>query len=547
MTTESYLYNNSKTEMCAADATLANGKLTTSATNVALFEMTTANGVTTFKTADGKYLEADGTNVQLVSAQNDNTKFVLEASGSDYFIRCNSATFNGKAQYIEYYRDYFTVYSFNSSNSAIYTFNFYPVDNGGTTPTEPTTAPTEPTTAPTEPTTAPTEPTTAPTQPTTAPTEPTTAPTQPTTAPTDYKVTIKSDDEAHGRVTMVDNVVTATPDNGFYAAGFLLEPADAATVLQSGNSFYISNITKDCTLTIQFREKEAAELRFSVPAGCSAKRISTWIDEPTALKAPEGEIRADMHEYKFLGWTEERIKDEKEKQVYYTDSFTPKAALTTLYALYTYEYRGETFYTTVLQMKTCLAKAFNDVDVKAWYHEALDFVLEYGYMNGVGDFKFNPNGKLTRGMMVTILYRLEEREGKFSHPFTDIARNAWYADAVAWAYESGVVNGTSTTTFSPDAPITREQTAAMLYRYAKWNGEDVTPKGSLMNFVDADKVSAFARDPMRWAVGEGIIHGKGKIAEKPTGTDKNEPTDILDPLGTATRAEIAQILYGWLN
>ncbi|MBQ3355992.1 MAG: S-layer homology domain-containing protein [Oscillospiraceae bacterium] len=912
MTTESYLYNNKKYEMVAADATLSGGKLTTSATNVALFQMITANGVTTFKTADGKYLEADGTNVQLVSAESENTKFILEANGSDYFIKCATATYNNNPQYIEFYGGYFTVYSkAATADASIYTFNFYPVGGGTTptepttgpiepttapggdsfvvadsiavgdkivfvaayngtnyamtnstainnalgaaevtvsgdtvdvalkrtlgseavwevcagteagkytlkssdgkyisygetgtmlkladagsnftvktgkgvsqlagvdsndadrvisfrnnagapqfrlyktannsgeysqeltiyklggsttptepttapteptsgptepttapsgneyvlttslkdgdqviiynasakkamsedavstnyragadvtvsgnkivtddskivwtvkasgsgftftndagetlsatkglsfattdnvwainpattansvyivsttaagsqgdpkyvewyaqysefstyyysaaseaifamqlfakssgtvTPTEPTTAPTEPTTAPTEPTTAPTEPTTAPTEPTTAPTEPTSAPTQPTTAPTEptepvteYKVTVKSDNEEHGRVTIMDNVVTATPDNGYYACGFLLEPADAATVLQSGNYFYLSNITKDCVLTVQFREKDRAEIRFSVPAGCSAKRITTWIDEPTALKAPEGKVKADMHEYVFLGWSETTVKDEKEKPVYFTDIYTPEKALTTLYALYTYEYRGETFYTTALQMKTCLAKEFNDVDVKEWYHDALDFVLEYGYMNGVDVFKFDPNGKLTRGMMVTILYRLEEREGKFTHPFTDVKMDAWYAEAVAWAYENGVVNGTSTTTFSPNEPITREQTAAMLYRYAKWSGEDVTPKGSLMNFVDADKVSAYARDPMRWAVGEGIINGKGKIAEKPTGTDKNEPTDILDPLGTATRAEIAQILYGWLS
>ncbi|MBQ3355881.1 MAG: endonuclease, partial [Oscillospiraceae bacterium] len=162
MTTESYLYNNKKTEMVAADATLSGGKLTTSATNVALFRMTTANGVTTFKTADGKYLEADGTNVQLVSAENDNTKFILEPNGSDYFIKCATATYNNNPQYIEVYSGYFTVYSKSATaDASIYTFNFYPL-GGGTAPTEPTTAPTEPTAAPTEPTTAPVEPTEAP-------------------------------------------------------------------------------------------------------------------------------------------------------------------------------------------------------------------------------------------------------------------------------------------------------------------------------------------------------------------------------------------------
>ena len=138
--------------------------------------------------------------------------------------------------------------------------------------------------------------------------------------------------------------------------------------------------------------------------------------------------------------------------------------MTTLYALYTYEYRGETWYTTVLQMETCLAKEFHDVDVKAWYHEALDFVLEYGYMKGVGDFEFAPNGKLTRGMMVTILYRLEVREGTYTHPFKDVKKTDWYAEAVGWAYETGVVNGTSSTTFTPEGKCTRAQCVTFLYR-----------------------------------------------------------------------------------
>ena len=414
-------------------------------------------------------------------------------------------------------------------------------------PTEPTTPPTEPTTPPTEPTTPPTQPTTPPTQPTTPPTQPTTPPTQPTTPTSNKKVTVKSANEDMGKVFLMDNVATAIPSNGYFASGFLIEPADAATVMQEGNRFYLSNITKDCCLTVQFRAKETAEVHFSVPAGCSTKSVSATIGEPVELKEPEGRIRADAHEYEFIGWTEERVKDEPEKPVVYTDFFTPKDEKTTLYALYTYIYRGERWYSTVLQMETCLAKKFTDVDTKAWYHEALDFVLEYQYMKGVDELKFDPNGKLTRGMLVTILYRLEEREEGWRHPFEDVEDDKWYAEPVAWAYENGIVNGTSKTEFSPDAPITREQAAAMLYRYAKWNGEDVTPTGSLMKFADAEKVSAFARNPLRWAVGEGIINGKGKIEDKDKTGEKDEATDILDPLGTATRAEIAKILMGWLS
>ena len=184
-------------------------------------------------------------------------------------------------------------------------------------------------------------------------------------------------------------------------------------------------------------------------------------------------------------------------------------------------------------MDTCLSEQFKDVDTTAWYHEALDFVLEYGYMNGVGESKFAPSGLLTRAMMVTILYRLDGEGEYAAHPFKDVAKGAWYDEAVAWGYATGVVKGTSATTFSPEDHVTREQAATLLYRYAEYRGEDVSASGSLMDFEDAKQVSSYARDAMRWAVGEGIINGRSET--------------VLEPLGTATRAEIAKILYGWLS
>ncbi len=148
-------------------------------------------------------------------------------------------------------------------------------------------------------------------------------------------------------------------------------------------------------------------------------------------------------------------------------------------------------------------------------------------MNGVAEDRFDPQGKLTRAMLATILYRKSGETGG-SHPFTDVKKGAWYDEAIAWAYTSGVVNGTSATTFHPNANVTREQAAAMLYRYAAHMGEDTTATGDLNAFRDAGKCSAYALVPLRWAVGNRILNGKGN--------------GILDPTGTATRAEIAQIL-----
>ncbi|MGM9563593.1 MAG: S-layer homology domain-containing protein [Faecousia sp.] len=349
-----------------------------------------------------------------------------------------------------------------------------------------------------------------------------------------YSITVRVSDEAFGKAFLSDNVVTAVPANGMYASGFLLTPAYSATVVQEGNRFYITDVKEDCVLTIEFRSKDAAKVTFSVPAGCKAESLTGCVGESVELTAPTGKPVADAHDYVFAGWVETPVSEELSKpDAIFTDSYLFTKQSVTLYALYSYVYRGDTYYTTTVRMDTCLAEQFKDVDTTAWYHEALDFVLEYGYMNGVGEFKFEPNGLLTRAMMVTILYRLDGEGEYAAHPFKDVAKDTWYDEAVAWGYATGVVKGTSATTFSPDDYVTREQAATLLYRYAEYCGEDVSTMGSLMGFEDAKQISSFARDAMRWAVGEGIVNGRSET--------------VLEPLGTATRAEIAKILYGWLS
>ena len=349
-----------------------------------------------------------------------------------------------------------------------------------------------------------------------------------------YSITVRVSDEAFGKAFLSDNVVTAVPANGMYASGFLLTPAYSATVVQEGNRFYITDVKEDCVLTIEFRSKDAAKVTFSVPAGCKAESLTGCVGESVELTAPTGKPVADAHDYVFAGWVETPVSEELSKpDAIFTDSYLFTKQSVILYALYSYVYRGDTYYTTTVRMDTCLAEQFKDVDTTAWYHEALDFVLEYGYMNGVGEFKFEPNGLLTRAMMVTILYRLDGEGEYAAHPFKDVAKDTWYDEAVAWGYATGVVKGTSATTFSPDDYVTREQAATLLYRYAEYCGEDVSAMGSLMGFEDAKQISSFARDAMRWAVGEGIVNGRSET--------------VLEPLGTATRAEIAKILYGWLS
>jgi len=175
----------------------------------------------------------------------------------------------------------------------------------------------------------------------------------------------------------------------------------------------------------------------------------------------------------------------------------------------------------------CPSKTFSDLNPDQWYHEAVDYVLKHGLMNGVAADTFAPNGTLTRAQLVTILYRLEGEpsvEG-LVNPFTDVAEGQWYTDAIIWAADAGVVNGVTKTVFNPNGAITREQIATILYRYA---GSEKVEDNCLADFADAGKVSAYAVDAMNWAVANGLI----------TGMDET----TLAPTATATRAQIATIL-----
>ena len=184
----------------------------------------------------------------------------------------------------------------------------------------------------------------------------------------------------------------------------------------------------------------------------------------------------------------------------------------------------------------CPSKAFTDLDAKAWYHEGVDYALTNGLMNGVGGGRFEPDGQLTRAQLVTVLYRAagEPDTGKQVNPFTDVADDAWYTKAVIWAANNGIVNGVAKNTFAPDDSITREQIAAMLYRYA---GAEAAKEDKLSAFPDAAKVSDWAKEALNWAVASGLINGVA---------DANG-TANLEPQATATRAQIATILMRWLE
>ena len=171
---------------------------------------------------------------------------------------------------------------------------------------------------------------------------------------------------------------------------------------------------------------------------------------------------------------------------------------------------------------------FTDVSPDAWYTDAVQYVYENGIMNGTSATAFQPDETTTRAMIVTMLHRLEGEPDAAGTSFADVPTDAYYADAVAWAEANDIVNGVSETAFAPDEPITREQMAAILYRYASYRGCDVTASGSLTRYTDASQISEYAVTAMQWANGNGLITGDTRTT--------------LHPLGHATRAEVATIL-----
>ena len=179
------------------------------------------------------------------------------------------------------------------------------------------------------------------------------------------------------------------------------------------------------------------------------------------------------------------------------------------------------------------AVKFLDVASNAWYHDAVYAAVELGLFNGVTANTFNPDGSMTRAMLVTVLWRLSGSPAAGSSDFADVAKGSWYAEAVAWASREGIVNGISADEFAPDNNITREQMAAMLYRYAKYMGLSTSYKADLSAYADADSISDYAKDAMAWAVGAGLINGV-------TAT-------TLNPAGSATRAQVATILVRFVE
>lgn len=176
--------------------------------------------------------------------------------------------------------------------------------------------------------------------------------------------------------------------------------------------------------------------------------------------------------------------------------------------------------------------AFSDVSESDWFYKGVSYVVENGMMNGVGENQFAPNAPLTREMLAVVLYNMEKQpESTGVNPFADVKADMWYTDAIVWANANGIVAGYDDSTFGLGDSITREQLAAILYRYAQMKGYDVTEKADLTGYADSAAISGYAVEAMQWANANGIVNGM-------TAT-------TLAPQGTATRAQVATMLMNF--
>ena len=448
-----------------------------------------------------------------------------------------------------------------------------------------------------------------------------------------YNINAVANNADYGTVTLDGRTVTAVPNTGYEIDGYTLTPSDAATVTRNGNTFKLSQVKADCTLTVNFKARATATITYNVPEGISVDGVTAgYIGDTVKLATVSGTPADAPADTAFYGWSTKSVENTTSKPSVRAagSSFTLSAAEATFYAVFTYTDNGTARYTsnfckhentheerteptcdkagsvkTVCDAcgyvvaktsiaalgheyalttiaPTCSTKGydqyecsrcgdtykknytatvdhkdednnnacdfcgkdmnttvepplpFNDVNQNDWFHEAVVFATQNKLMNGVSATEFAPNDSLTRAMLVTILYRAENEpsiEG-IGNPFTDVANDQWYTNAVIWAANNGIVNGITATTFAPDASITREQIATIMYRYVTKLGYEVSANGDLSAFADANSVSSYAVEAMQWAVGTGLING----------IDGN-----LAPTATATRAQLATMLMRLLD
>ena len=344
-------------------------------------------------------------------------------------------------------------------------------------------------------------------------------------APTEFTITVKTDGNgtasaSHAKAVVgTEIILTATPKTGYHFKEWQVI-SGGVTIKDDKFTMPSANVEVKAIF-----EKDTGgggggynppvtyyTLRFETGGGSDIPSVqgtyNTYIDLTKYFPTWRG--------HTFIGWYSERSLMNKVSGVYLTKDMT-------VYAGWRVDKNPGTG-----------ANPFTDVSEKDWFYGDVMFVYENGLMLGTSKTLFSPHGTATRGMMATILWRMEGSPApKGKNSFTDVEAGKWYADAITWTAENGIFAGYGKDKFGPDDPITREQLAAIFYRYADYKGYDLTVKGNLDKFKDADKITDYAKTAMQWAVGSGLVKGKSG--------------NLLDPQGMATRAEIAAMLHRFIE
>jgi|GEM_PF-254690 len=316
-------------------------------------------------------------------------------------------------------------------------------------------------------------------------------------APTEFTITVTSGDNGTASASHAKAVVgteitlTATPNKGYHFKEWQVM-SGGVTIKDDKFTMPSANVEVKAIF-----EKDTGgggggynppvtyyTLRFETGGGSDIPSVqgtyNTYIDLTKYVPTWRG--------HTFIGWYSERSLMNKVSGVYLTKDMT-------VYAGWRVDENPGTG-----------ANPFTDVSEKDWFYGDVMFVYENGLMLGTSKTLFSPHGTATRGMMATILWRMEGSPApKGKNSFTDVEAGKWYADAITWTAENGIFAGYGKDKFGPDDPITREQLAAIFYRYADYKGYDLTVKGNLDKFKDADKITDYAKTAMQWAVGSGLM------------------------------------------
>ena len=330
-------------------------------------------------------------------------------------------------------------------------------------------------------------------------------------------VTVSGTDEAGNAVTLTDN------DDGMYSASLPNKTQTYTFIAAYDGSQTIAPKTDFTTVKVQQRSSgggEPAKPSFPVKISNSGDGVAK-VDKSYASAGNKVTItvmpgrNATVQRITVTDEDGERLKLTENRDGTY--SFTMPSGTVNVYV----RFSGS-------------GLPFADVPSGSWYYDDVAYVYDTGLMTGLTATAFGPNLSTTRGMIVTILWRMEnEPVAKHGCPFADVRRGSYYEQAIAWASENGIVTGFDASTFAPDRAITREQLAAILFRFAAYRGMDaVTLRENLSSFQDQAAISAYAVSALNWAVGEGLMQGTG---------------DKLEPTGNATRAQVAAMLRRFIQ